>query len=58
MEAEIKVNATEIMARLLKIQSSIDYIKEHIEDTTLSDDDLLSIKEAKEDLKRGRTRRL
>mgnify|MGYP001589602406 CR=1 FL=1 len=58
MEAEVKVNAGEIMTRLARLQASVDYIREHIDDTTLTDDDLLSIKEAKEDLKKGRTRRL
>ncbi len=58
METEVKINAREIMARLLRIQTGIDYIKEHIDDTTLSEEDLVAIKEAKEDIKKGKTRRL
>jgi len=51
-------NSKEILSRLVRLQASIDYIKEHINDITLTEDDLSSIKEAKEDLKKGRTRRL
>ena len=58
METEAKVNVSEIVARLVKIQASIDYVREHIEDATITEDDLLSIKEAKEDLRKGKTRRL
>jgi len=36
----------------------MDFIKEHIEDINLTDDDLELIEEARKDLKEGRTRRL
>ncbi len=58
METEIKVNGREIMQKLSKLQTDMDYIREYIEDITLTEDDLNSIKEAEKDLKEGKTRRL
>jgi len=55
MEQEIKVNVKKMMAKLSKLQADMDYVKEHIEDTTLTDDDLKSIKESRKDLKEGKT---
>ncbi len=52
------MNSSEIMTRLAKIQSDMNYIKEHIEDVTLTEEDVVSINEAKKDLKEGKTRRL
>ncbi len=58
METEVKVNGKEIMQRLAKLQNDMNYVREYIEDITLTEDDLNSIKEAKKDLKEGKTRRL
>ena len=58
MEQEIKVNAKEIMKKLARLQTDIDYVREHIEDVTLTEDDLEAIGEARKDLKEGKTRRL
>lgn len=58
MEQEIKVNAKEIGAKLSKLQADMDYVREHIEDITLTDDDLEAIEEGRKDLKEGKTRRL
>lgn len=58
MEQKVKINAKEIMAHLARIQKDMDYIKEHIEDIALTEDDLSSIEEAEKDLREGRTRRL
>lgn len=55
---QIKVNAKEIITKLARIQADMDYVKEHIEDITLTEDDLEAIKEARSDLKEGKTRRL
>ncbi len=55
MEAELKLNAKEVMARLSRLQADIAYIKEHIEDITLTEDDLKSIEEAERDLREGKT---
>ena len=48
----------EIIDRLTKLQLSINLIQEHIEDITLNEDDICSIKEARQDLRTGKTRRL
>lgn len=58
MEQETKINAGEILVRLARLQADIHYIREHIEDITLTEDDTDSIKEARRDLNEGKTRRL
>ena len=55
---QIKVDAKEIMTKLARLQTDMDYIREHIEDTTLTEDDLKSLEEARKDLREGKTRRL
>ncbi|MBS3081219.1 hypothetical protein J4221_07145 [Candidatus Pacearchaeota archaeon] len=55
---QIKIDAKEIMTKLAKIQTDMAYVREHIEDITLTEDDLGAIKEARKDLKEGKTRRL
>jgi len=45
----------EVVERLVRLQRDIDFIKEHIEDITLTEDDLTSIEEARKDVKEGRT---
>ena len=55
---QIKVDAREIMTKLARLQTDMDYVKEHIEDITLTEDDLESIEEARKDLREGKTRRL
>lgn len=55
MEEEIKVNAKEIMKKLSKLQEDTAYIREHIEDVTLTEDDLLSLEEAEKEFKEGKT---
>jgi len=52
---QIKVDAEEIMSRLKKLQKDVNYIKEYIEDVTLTEDDLRSIEEAEKDYEEGRT---
>ena len=53
-----EVNANEIIVRLTKLQTDMNYVKEHIIDITLTEDDLESIESARKDLKEGKTRRL
>ena len=48
----------QILERLDEIKSKLDYIQEHIEDITLTEDDLNSLKEAEDDFKKKRTKRL
>lgn len=55
METEVKVNANEIISRLVRLQASIDYIREHIEDVTLTEDDIQSLEEAEKEYKEGKT---
>lgn len=55
---QIKVNAKEIMTKLARLQSDMNYVREHIEDITLTEDDLEAIEEARKDLREGKTRRL
>lgn len=55
MQEEIKVNAKEIMIKLARLQSDMDYVREHIEDITLTEDDLISLEEAEKEHKEGKT---
>jgi len=57
METE-RLNGREIMIKLARLQSDMDFVREHIEDITLTEDDLEAIEEARRDLKEGKTRRL
>ena len=47
-----------IINKLDLLKREIDFIKEHIIDVTLTQDDINSLNEAEEDLKKGRTKRL
>jgi len=55
---QTKVDPHEIMNKLAKLQLDMNYIKEHIEDVTLVEDDLDAIKDARKDLREGKTKRL
>ncbi len=55
---QIKIDAKEIMTKLARLQTDMDYVREHIEDITLTEDDLKAIEEARRDLKEGKARRL
>lgn len=52
---QIKVNAEEIMTKLARLQADMDYVREHIEDITLTEDDLKSLEEAEKEYKEGKT---
>ncbi len=52
---QIRVNAKEIITKLARIQADMEYVKEHIEDITLTDDDLEAIREAENEYKEGKT---
>ncbi|MFA5020418.1 MAG: hypothetical protein WC533_04970 [Candidatus Pacearchaeota archaeon] len=47
-----------IINKLDVLKQEIDFIKEHIIDVTLTQDDIDSIYGSEEDLKKGRTKRL
>jgi len=48
-------NEKVIINKLNNIESSLAYIREYLEDITLTQDDLKSIEEAQDDLKKGKT---
>ena len=52
---QIKIDAKEIMTKLARLQTDMDYIREHIEDITLTEDDLRSLEEAEKEHKEGKT---
>jgi len=56
-QEQIKINK-EIINRLIKIQQEMNYLKEYIEDITLTEDDLIALEEAEKDLIQGKTKRL
>ncbi len=47
-----------IINKLDVLKREIDFIKEHIVNVTLTQDDIDSLNEAEEDLRKGRTKRL
>ena len=47
-----------IINKLDVLKREIDFIKEHIIDVTLTQNDIDSLNEAEEDLRKGRTKRL
>ena len=55
MEQGFNVGAKEIVMRLVKLQRDMDYVREHIEDVTLTDDDLESIEDAEKEYLEGKT---
>ena len=55
---QIKVDGKEIMEKLARLQSDMNFIREYIEDITLTKDDLEAIEEARKDLKEVKTMRL
>lgn len=55
MDTNMDTKNMEVVERLVRLQRDIDFIKEHIEDITLTEDDLTSIEEARKDVKEGRT---
>ena len=47
-----------IINKLDVLKEEIDNLREYIMDITLTSDDIISIKEAEEDLRKGKTKRL
>ncbi|MDP2673169.1 MAG: hypothetical protein Q8O84_05135 [Nanoarchaeota archaeon] len=52
---QIKVNAKEIIIKLSRIQADMEYVKEHIEDITLTENDLEAIRLADKEFEEGKT---
>jgi len=55
---ETQFNTKEVIDRLAKLQKDMNLIREYLEDITLTNDDLDSIDKAREDLIKGKTRRV
>ena len=55
METATKSDIREIMVKLANLQREIHFLKEHIEDTTLSADDMGALEEAEKEFKYGKT---
>lgn len=45
----------QVMEKLESIQSNVVYIREHIDDITLTEDDLQSLRQADKEFKEGKT---
>ena len=54
-QQEVRITAKGILTRLARLQADLDFIREYVEDITLTEDDIQSIKQARRDLKEGRT---
>ncbi len=55
METEIKVNSRDVMEKLANLQASINYVKEHVEDITLTEDDIKSLEIAEKEFENDET---
>lgn len=55
MEQETKTNMQEIITRLAKLQEDMNFLREHIADITLTDDDIRAIEEAEKEHREGKT---
>lgn len=49
------LDSKKVMEKLENMQKDLDYLKEHVEDLTLDEDDLNSIKEGKKEKEAGET---
>ena len=55
MEQEVKLDTAKIMERLGNVQKDLDYIREYLEDITLTKEDVSAIKDANAEYKAGNT---
>ncbi|MBU2458969.1 MAG: hypothetical protein KKB29_01245 [Nanoarchaeota archaeon] len=55
---QVKIDNKEIIDKLNDLQGHLEFIREHIEDVTLTSDDLEAINEARNDFEEGKTKRL
>jgi len=55
MEEQIKLDIRQLMLQLVRLQKDMDYVREHIEDAILTEDDWLSIESAEVDYKNEKT---
>ncbi|RLG12329.1 hypothetical protein DRN73_02790 [Candidatus Pacearchaeota archaeon] len=52
---EQMINIKGLMEKLIKIQTDIDYIREHLEDTTLTKDDLIALEKSEKEFVEKKT---
>ena len=52
---ESQINPQEIMIKLAQLQSDMNFVKEYIEDVTLTNDDLEALEIAEQEFKEGKT---
>lgn len=52
---ETQINPQEIMIKLAQLQSDMNFVKEYIEDVTLTNDDLEALEIAEQEFKEGKT---
>lgn len=52
---EMQINPQEIMEKLAKLQEDVNFIKEYIEDVTLTSDDIEALEIAEQEFKEGKT---
>lgn len=50
---EMQINPQEIMEKLVKLQTDMNFVKEWIEDTTLTNEDIQALEEAEKEYERG-----
>lgn len=54
MEQATKEDVMEVMMKLVRLQTDMNYIKEYLADVNLSEEDILAIEEYEQDKKNGR----
>ena len=52
---ETQINPQEIMIKLAQLQADMNFVKEYIEDVTLTNDDLEALEIAEQEFKEGKT---
>jgi len=55
METATKEDIKEVLMKLANIQKNVDFLKEKVEDITLSNQDLEALEETEKDFKEGKT---
>ena len=54
MEMQVKSETREILAKLIKLQTDMSYVKEHIEDITLTGEDIKALETYEKEKKAGK----
>jgi len=51
----VQINPQEIMTKLAQLQSDMNFVKEYIEDVTLTNDDIEALEIAEQEFREGKT---